>query len=98
MSTGQDPERTADPAPDVTRGAGAGTGDSEAGGSTVRSGRSFASTGAPTATASGAGLVFDDPFDRVSADDTDRGWGGSSADTADEDFTRFLNEKPPHHL
>jgi hypothetical protein len=46
------------------------------------------------------GLVFDDPLDRPSADDTDRGWddrpAGSAAD--DDDFTRFLNEKPPHHL
>ncbi|MEU0402095.1 hypothetical protein ABZ318_18025 [Streptomyces sp. NPDC006197] len=44
-------------------------------------------------------LVFDDPLDRQSADDTDRGWGerppagGSAADLA-----RFLDEKPPHHL
>ncbi|KQX57929.1 MULTISPECIES: hypothetical protein [unclassified Streptomyces] len=45
-------------------------------------------------------LVFDDPLDRQSADDTDRGWGerppagGSSA----ADLARFLDEKPPHHL
>ncbi|MEU8591776.1 hypothetical protein AB0C59_33040 [Streptomyces sp. NPDC048664] len=45
-------------------------------------------------------LVFDDPLDRQSSDDTDRGWGerptpsgGSAADLA-----RFLDEKPPHHL
>ncbi|SED19200.1 hypothetical protein [Streptomyces sp. TLI_105] len=44
-------------------------------------------------------LVFDDPLDQQSADDTDRGWGerppagGSAADLA-----RFLDEKPPHHL
>ncbi|MFC8173220.1 hypothetical protein ACFUJ0_09080 [Streptomyces sp. NPDC057242] len=45
-------------------------------------------------------IVFDDPLDRQSADDTDRGWGerppsggGSAADLA-----RFLDEKPPHHL
>jgi hypothetical protein len=44
-------------------------------------------------------LVFDDPLDQQSADDTDRGWGerppagGSAADLA-----RFLEEKPPHHL
>ncbi|SFF10710.1 hypothetical protein SAMN05216251_108177 [Actinacidiphila alni] len=55
----------------------------------------------PTGTGSGsAGLIFDDPLDRPSADDTDRGWGerpsGSAAD--DDDFTRFLNEKPPHHI
>ncbi|MFD8979135.1 hypothetical protein [Streptomyces sp. NPDC059564] len=44
-------------------------------------------------------LVFDDPLDRQSSDDTDRGWGerppagGSTADLA-----RFLDEKPPHHI
>ncbi|MFD0367815.1 MULTISPECIES: hypothetical protein [unclassified Streptomyces] len=44
-------------------------------------------------------LIFDDPLDQQSADDTDRGWGerppagGSAADLA-----RFLDEKPPHHL
>ncbi|MER6196884.1 hypothetical protein ABT234_05825 [Streptomyces sp. NPDC001586] len=44
-------------------------------------------------------LVFDDPLDRQSSDDTDRGWGerppagGSAADLA-----RFLDEKPPHHI
>ncbi|MFG3354218.1 hypothetical protein [Streptomyces sp. NPDC048001] len=45
-------------------------------------------------------LVFDDPLDQQSADDTDRGWGerpppggGSAAELA-----RFLDEKPPHHI
>ncbi|MFD3545257.1 hypothetical protein ACFWUW_06480 [Streptomyces sp. NPDC058655] len=44
-------------------------------------------------------LVFDDPLDQQSPDDTDRGWGerppagGSAADLA-----RFLDEKPPHHI
>ncbi|MEV0576280.1 hypothetical protein [Streptomyces sp. NPDC050392] len=44
-------------------------------------------------------LIFDDPLDRQSADDTDRGWGerapsgGGAADLA-----RFLDEKPPHHI
>ncbi|MGW1814033.1 hypothetical protein ACWCQM_10800 [Streptomyces sp. NPDC002125] len=44
-------------------------------------------------------LVFDDPLDRQSTDDTDQGWGerapagGSAADLA-----RFLDEKPPHHI
>ncbi|WP_069174466.1 hypothetical protein [Streptomyces griseus] len=44
-------------------------------------------------------LVFDDPLDRQSADDTDQGWGerapggGGAADLA-----RFLDEKPPHHI
>ncbi|MFI9049245.1 hypothetical protein [Streptomyces sp. NPDC053427] len=46
-----------------------------------------------------AALIFDDPLDQQSSDDTDRGWGerptgsGSAADLA-----RFLDEKPPHHL
>ncbi|MGV9315449.1 hypothetical protein ACWDR0_25190 [Streptomyces sp. NPDC003691] len=45
-------------------------------------------------------LVFDDPLDEQSSDDTDRGWGerpspgGGSAD----DLARFLDEKPPHHF
>ncbi|WP_430479205.1 hypothetical protein ACQZM9_20760 [Streptomyces sp. P11-1] len=44
-------------------------------------------------------LIFDDPLDQQSADDTDRGWGerpsgGSSA----ADLARFLDEKPPHHI
>uniref|UniRef100_A0AAU2VU34 Uncharacterized protein n=1 Tax=Streptomyces sp. NBC_00008 TaxID=2903610 RepID=A0AAU2VU34_9ACTN len=44
-------------------------------------------------------LVFDDPLDQQSSDDTDRGWGerspsGSSA----ADLARFLDEKPPHHI
>ncbi|AEN10536.1 MULTISPECIES: hypothetical protein [unclassified Streptomyces] len=44
-------------------------------------------------------LVFDDPLDRQSADDTDQAWGerapvgGGAADLA-----RFLDEKPPHHI
>lgn len=45
-----------------------------------------------------AALVFDDPLDRPSADDTDRGWGELPSASADDDFTRFLSEKPPHHL
>ncbi|MCT9091993.1 hypothetical protein N4G70_24415 [Streptomyces sp. ASQP_92] len=44
-------------------------------------------------------LVFDDPLDQQSADDTDRGWGErpASADSAG-DLARFLDEKPPHHI
>ncbi|WP_406410959.1 hypothetical protein OG923_20085 [Streptomyces halstedii] len=44
-------------------------------------------------------LIFDDPLDRQSSDDTDQGWGerapsgGGAADLA-----RFLDEKPPHHI
>ncbi|UKY50763.1 hypothetical protein [Streptomyces inhibens] len=46
-----------------------------------------------------ARLIFDDPLSQQSSDDTDRGWGESSApgDSA-ADLARFLDEKPPHHL
>jgi hypothetical protein len=44
------------------------------------------------------GLVFDDPLTGPSADDSDRGWGEGFSGTGDDDFTRFLNEKPPHHI
>jgi len=47
-----------------------------------------------------AALVFDDPLDQQSSDDTDRGWGerpGTSGDSA-ADLKRFLDEKPPHHI
>ncbi|MCX4550349.1 hypothetical protein [Streptomyces sp. NBC_01500] len=44
-------------------------------------------------------LIFDDPLDQQSPDDTDRGWGErpSSTDGA-ADLARFLDEKPPHHI
>lgn len=46
-----------------------------------------------------AALIFDDPLDEQSSDDTDRGWGErrGGGDAAD-DLKRFLDEKPPHHL
>lgn len=45
-------------------------------------------------------LVFDDPLDQPSDDDADSGWGErpSAADGAHADLSRFLDEKPPHHL
>ncbi|MBD0709996.1 MULTISPECIES: hypothetical protein [unclassified Streptomyces] len=45
-------------------------------------------------------LVFDDPLDQQSADDTDRGWGERPPVGGDSaaDLARFLDEKPPHHL
>lgn len=46
-----------------------------------------------------ARLIFDDPLNQQSSDDTDRGWGerpGGSDSAAD--LARFLDEKPPHHL
>ncbi|MCG7209833.1 hypothetical protein [Streptomyces arenae] len=45
-----------------------------------------------------AALVFDDPLDRQSSDDTDRGWGERPAGDSAADLRRFLDEKPPHHL
>ncbi|WP_256103409.1 hypothetical protein [Streptomyces sp. ODS05-4] len=44
-------------------------------------------------------LVFDDPLDQQSSDDTDRGWGERPSSTGGAaDLARFLDEKPPHHL
>ncbi len=43
-------------------------------------------------------LVFDDPLDRPSADDSDDGWGERPRGGAGDDLARFLDEKPPHHL
>jgi hypothetical protein len=60
-------------------------------------------TGSPDATSAPRdprpALVFDDPLDQQSSDDTDRGWGERprGADAA-ADLRRFLDEKPPHHL
>ncbi|MEU6139314.1 hypothetical protein ABZ848_03025 [Streptomyces sp. NPDC047081] len=55
---------------------------------------------APEPSAPKPALIFDDPLDQQSSDDTDRGWGerpGSGGDSA-ADLKRFLDEKPPHHL
>ncbi|RBM16905.1 AMP-binding protein [Streptomyces sp. PT12] len=44
-------------------------------------------------------LDFDDPLERPSSDDTDRGWGDESPeDPGSGDLARFLRERPPHHL
>jgi len=48
--------------------------------------------------AGASGLVFGDPLDGPSSDDTGPGWGDPVSGAGDDDFTRFLNEKPPHHL
>ncbi|WP_223735853.1 hypothetical protein [Streptomyces purpurogeneiscleroticus] len=47
-----------------------------------------------------AALIFDDPLDRQSADDTDRGWGErpGAGNSSAADLARFLDEKPPHHI
>ncbi|MFJ5292392.1 hypothetical protein [Streptomyces sp. NPDC088348] len=44
-------------------------------------------------------LVFDDPLDHQSSDDTDHGWGEqTSSGSSASDLARFLDEKPPHHI
>lgn len=55
---------------------------------------------APEPRAPKPALIFDDPLDQQSSDDTDRGWGerpGPGGDSA-ADLKRFLDEKPPHHI
>ena len=55
---------------------------------------------APEPRAPKPALIFDDPLDQQSSDETDRGWGerpGADGDSA-ADLKRFLDEKPPHHL
>ncbi|WP_376741182.1 hypothetical protein, partial [Streptomyces galbus] len=47
----------------------------------------------------GPALVFDDPLDQQSSDDTDDGWGERPTGTdSAADLRRFLDEKPPHHI
>lgn len=96
MTTDRDSGRTADGARDESPGDAAGV--PAANGSGEADSDSPAAARPGTGGGTGAGLVFDDPLDRPSADDTDRGWGDSAPGAADDDFTRFLNEKPPHHL
>lgn len=43
-------------------------------------------------------LSFDDPLDRQSPDDTDRGWGERPSGDSAAELARFLDEKPPHHV
>ncbi|MFC8231303.1 hypothetical protein [Streptomyces sp. NPDC057287] len=43
-------------------------------------------------------LIFDDPLDRQSSDDTDQGWGERAPGGSAADLSRFLDEKPPHHI
>ncbi|MEU1706372.1 hypothetical protein ABZ478_13335 [Streptomyces sp. NPDC005706] len=45
-----------------------------------------------------AALIFDDPLNRQSSDDTDRGWGERPDGDSAADLRRFLDEKPPHHI
>ncbi|ARH95327.1 hypothetical protein STRMOE7_16645 [Streptomyces sp. MOE7] len=51
------------------------------------------------AKAAAARLIFDDPLNQQSSDDTDHGWGDRPAGGGGAaDLARFLDEKPPHHL
>lgn len=43
-------------------------------------------------------LVFGDPLDRQSSDDTDRGWGERPGGEArDRGLDWYLSQRPPHH-
>ncbi|MGW4647055.1 hypothetical protein [Kitasatospora sp. NPDC004289] len=43
-------------------------------------------------------LVFDDPFDRQTSDDTDQGWGGSEGGGGGgRGLDWYLSQRPPHH-
>ncbi|MFB7460058.1 MULTISPECIES: hypothetical protein [unclassified Streptomyces] len=53
---------------------------------------------APEPRAPKAALIFDDPLNQQSTDDTDRGWGERGEGDSAADLKRFLDEKPPHHL
>lgn len=101
MSTTPDFERDAEPqagpaAPDA-----AVEGDGDRGPADTSEAVSEPATVAPRRAApkSAAALIFDDPLNQQSSDDTDRGWGERPAggDSA-SDLARFLAEKPPHHL
>ncbi|GHH02694.1 hypothetical protein Srubr_70260 [Streptomyces rubradiris] len=61
-------------------------------------GMSTAPESAPEPRAPKPALVFDDPLDQQSSDDTDRGWGERTDGDSAADLKRFLDEKPPHHL
>ncbi|MEV4557078.1 hypothetical protein AB0K51_08780 [Kitasatospora sp. NPDC049285] len=41
-------------------------------------------------------LVFKDPFDQQSGDDTDRGWGESRGD-GERGLDWYASQRPPHH-
>lgn len=97
-------------APEWSRAPDDGTGSHAAGPDSPDSFGAFGGSGVPRDSAGGEAvsplprpvpssvLIFDDPLDRPSPDETDRGWGERASDAADDDFTRFLNEKPPHHI
>jgi hypothetical protein len=41
-------------------------------------------------------LVFGDPFDQQTSDDTDQGWGGAGEGTA-RGIDWYRSQRPPHH-
>lgn len=101
--------RDSEPAPNTVSAAGTSAHDGDAdgvGGDVTGAGEGEASLprpqsateAAPAALVGTSGLVFGDPLDRPSSDDIDRGWNDPFSGAGDDDFTRFLNEKPPHHL
>ncbi|MFE2374566.1 hypothetical protein [Streptomyces sp. NPDC059398] len=64
-----------------------------------RSGATSKPKPTPTSTPRPAAkLVFDDPLDQQSPDDTDHGWGERPSGSSASDLARFLDEKPPHHI
>lgn len=51
------------------------------------------------ATAAKARLVFRDPFDQQSGDDTDAGWGDrpGAGQSGGRGLDWYLSQRPPHH-
>ena len=43
-----------------------------------------------------AQLVFGDPLDRQSSDDTDSGWGGGDSGSG-RGLDWYVSQRPPHH-
>lgn len=41
-------------------------------------------------------LVFGDPFDQQTSDDTDQGWGGA-AEGSGRGLDWYRSQRPPHH-
>ncbi|WP_043174630.1 hypothetical protein [Streptomyces sp. NRRL B-24484] len=46
---------------------------------------------------SAARLVFGDPLDRQTADDTDAGWGERPGGSGNRGLDWYLSQRPPHH-
>ncbi|MGW3230219.1 hypothetical protein [Kitasatospora sp. NPDC001095] len=51
------------------------------------------------ASAAKARLVFRDPFDQQSGDDTDTGWGDrpGAGESGGRGLDWYLSQRPPHH-